>query len=526
DETRSSSIPRRSRLAPAQPSNPLTLTDLPVSRLPNKGSSKTNHSSTIPSKRKANEISAEEDTESVLTATEQPHVYQDHSDLAVNDKNDGTHAPTRNSTESGEIPVVPHKKAYQLYTTSLNTIKHKTTVDARVRDYAGDILKTRESSFRTDYFYIENLLQKDAAEARKLSLVEDGEEEPSHLVLPFDLVSSELGDEDFQLGEKDSETNTTATHDEELTGEIPEPIEIDRLVGPGEFSSQLSTEGCLVISGCDISTTVMRHRRALLMEPTLTDVEDLLLTNFVVSRLLLLRLLPVEKVDEAFPSHDPIGLQPAELDLVGRLTTYATTYSYDQLRQWFDQQPRLTTSIVHRAISSYFWEAGLWSDCNWYKKGTGDNEDTFTNCLIKPLLAGTFGDFAGCSFRWSRDSLRSGRSEDPDARLQLPDYQVSIGTHSIVLGEFKTAMASLKSMQDDYVKLVFMGKKALDGLYKSGYHTPVILIHGRGMSVDIYRLSLRSEAIYHLHSLGTFRLISGPLELPLLLGLGPLVSAR
>ncbi|KAG0335919.1 hypothetical protein BG004_008266 [Podila humilis] len=398
-------------------------------------------------------------------------------------------------------------------------------VDPRIRHHAKDILRTRESSFRTDYFYIENLLHQDAAGAQKLSLLE-GEEEPSHLALHFDLLSSESEDDDFQLAERDSETESAASHDEGLTGEIPEPIDLDRLVGPGEFSSQLSTEGLLVVGGCDISATVMRHRRTVIRQTALADVKELLLTNFVVSRALLLHLFPVEKVDEAFPPHDPVGLQLAELEFVGRLASLATTYSFDKLRHWFDQQPRLASSIVHRAISSYFWEAGLWSDCNWYKEGVGDNEDTFTNCLIKPLLVGTFGDFAGCSFRWSRDSLRSGRSEDRDARLQLPNYQVSIGAHSIVLGEFKTAMAPLKAMQHDYVKLVFMGKKAVDGLFKAGFPTPVILIHGRGMSVDVYRLSIRSEAMYNLQSLGTLRLVSGPLELSLLISIGPLVSAR
>ncbi|KAF9904786.1 hypothetical protein BX616_001205, partial [Lobosporangium transversale] len=383
-------------------------------------------------------------------------------------------------------------------------------VDGQVREHASNILRIRESSFRTDYFY-EDLLHQDAANKRRLLLMEGEEEEPPHLALHFNLVSGESEDEDFQLGEKELETDSAATHDEELAGEIPEPIEMDSLVGPGEFSSQLSTEGCLVIGGCDISTTVMRDRRAIITQSTRTDVEDLLL---------------IFKVDEAFPSHNPISLQPGELDLLGRLAAYATTYSYNQLREWFEQEPRLASSIVYRAISSYFWKAGLWLDCNWYRKGAGDNEDTFTNCLIKPLLTGTFGDFAGCSFRWSRDSLRSGRFEDPDARLQLPDYQVSTGAHSIVLGEFKTAMASKKVMQDDYMKLVFMGKEAVDGLYKAGFLTPVILIHGRGMSVDAYRLSIHSEAIYHLQSLGTFRLVSGPLELSLLLGIGPLVSAR
>ncbi|KAF9991491.1 hypothetical protein BGZ79_004411, partial [Entomortierella chlamydospora] len=75
-----------------------------------------------------------------------------------------------------------------------------------------------------------------------LSLLEGEEEESSHLALHFELLSGESEDGDFQLGEKDSVTDSATTHDEELTGEIPEPIDLDRLVGPGEFSSQLSAE--------------------------------------------------------------------------------------------------------------------------------------------------------------------------------------------------------------------------------------------------------------------------------------------
>ncbi|KAF9995161.1 hypothetical protein BGZ79_011164, partial [Entomortierella chlamydospora] len=395
-------------------------------------------------------------------------------------------APPIETTAKEYVPVsltrkhlTSSKKAYQRYMKSLLAIRDKTAVDDQVQDLAGDILRTRESSFRTDYFYVDSQLQQDAANARKHSLVEAHEEEPSHLALHFNLVSNGSVDGDFQSGDKNSETNSKATLDENLTGEIPEPIEMDRLVGQGEFSSQLSAEGHLVIGDCDISMTVMKHRRSVIRQPTLTEVDYLLLTNFIVSRSLLLKLFPAEKVNEAFPSHNPVALNPAELGLVGRLSARATAYSYDDIQQWFDQQPRLTNSIVHRILSSYFWDAGLWSDCNWFKKGTGDGEDTFTHTLIKPLLAGAFGDLAGCSFRWGCDLLRSGKSEDPGARLQLPDYQVSIGEHTIVLGEFKTAMAPLKAMQDDYVKLGFMGKKAVDGLYKTGFPALGILIHGR-----------------------------------------------
>jgi hypothetical protein len=95
-----------------------------------------------------------------------------------------------------------------------------------------------------------------------------------------------------------------------------------------------------------------------------------------------------------------------------------------------------------------------------------------------------------------------------------------------VLGEFKTAMVSPKSYQDDDVKLVFMGKKAVDGLYKAGYPIPVVLIHGKGMLMDVYTLIILSEAIYHLQSLGTVHLVSGPYQFRLLQSIGPLLSAE
>jgi len=124
------------------------------------------------------------------------------------------------------------------------------------------------------------------------------------------------------------------------------------------------------------------------------------LINFVVSRSILLKLLSDEIVDQVLPLHRPVALAQEESSLVGQLSTLSTLSSYYELQGWFGQQPILSSSIIYRTMSLYFLEAGLWSDCNWFKKGTGDNEDTFTDNLIKPLISGAFGDLAGCSFRW------------------------------------------------------------------------------------------------------------------------------
>jgi hypothetical protein len=123
------------------------------------------------------------------------------------------------------------------------------------------------------------------------------------------------------------------------------------------------------------------------------------LANFVASPVLLPRLFPQETVDEAFPPHQPVVLAPEETEFLGRPSAVATLSSYEKLQGWFSGQPSLSGSILYRAMSLYFLEAGLWSDCDWFK-GKGDNEDTFTDNLVKPLMSGAFGDLAGCSFRW------------------------------------------------------------------------------------------------------------------------------
>ncbi|ORZ04716.1 hypothetical protein BCR41DRAFT_400971 [Lobosporangium transversale] len=142
----------------------------------------------------------------------------------------------------------------------------------------------------------------------------------------------------------------------------------------------------------------------------------------------------------------------------------------------------------------YFMESGIWSDIHW-RKLVQEITDTFIGCLAKLMLA-AFGDL------------------------------VIYKKYAILLGEFKPAVAPHKSMEDDLAKLAFMGKKAIDGLYADGYVLPVMLIHGRGMEVDVYQLSLDAEAFYCLRLHGTFRLISKPTEFGLLLGISPLISAQ
>lgn len=113
-----------------------------------------------------------------------------------------------------------------------------------------------------------------------------------------------------------------------------------------------------------------------------------------------------------------------------------------------------------------------------------------------------------------------------DSVQEYPDYQVSFGNHAYVLGEFKTPTASPEDMEKDWKKLVVMGKKTADNLFKEGFNVPIVLLHGQGLKVSVHTIDLYSEAFYRESDLGTFKLVSNPHEFGMLLSIGPLYSAQ
>jgi hypothetical protein len=111
-------------------------------------------------------------------------------------------------------------------------------------------------------------------------------------------------------------------------------------------------------------------------------------------------LFPAEVINEAFPGQSPVNVDSKEADVILRLCTLATLYSFEELQTWWESEVKITSSIVYRTISNFFSEVGLWAGINWHQKRNGSNEDSFIQNLLKPLLAGAFGTFAGCMFRW------------------------------------------------------------------------------------------------------------------------------
>ncbi|KAI1288618.1 hypothetical protein EDD11_009888 [Mortierella claussenii] len=389
--------------------------------------------------------------------------------------------------------------------------------------------KIRESVFRTDFLSVQGELM------RKRKWVDGAEEQREgnlySILWEEGPLLSDSSDDDFAVMSPALHNNAEDASDEEITGEIPRPKDTDQLAGPGTFSSELfcNPSSHVKVGGQDVNRLIMNHRRTHTIKAQAASEHEQLLVNFIVTKALLTSILPSDiasdTVKEVFPDSKPLCVSPAEQTFIAELCAQSGASGFEVIQAWLKGEQRTDCSVAYRAVINFFSEASLWAHTNWYQPGSGSNEDTFTNALLKPILAAAFGMLAGSMYRWSRDPLHV-RNASLDSILEFPDYQVSFGEHSYILGEFKTAVASTEDMRKDYKKLAAMGKKVVDDLFQEGFPTFVILIHGQGMEVDVYSISLYSEAFYKMVNLGRFRLVSSPYEFGLLLSLGPLISAQ
>jgi hypothetical protein len=168
-------------------------------------------------------------------------------------------------------------------------IAKKRGVEEQVQDCAREAFNIREACFRTQYNSVVNRMAQQVAE--NISSRSNGQEAPtdsqdvpagekSHLYV--DLLNNQLlpldpFDGDFLGGPLDSRSGSDSGSSLDLTGEIPAPIAIDHLVGPGTLSSQISPnpENHLISHGCDISYALMTHRRSKVKKPEIIK-DDLL----------------------------------------------------------------------------------------------------------------------------------------------------------------------------------------------------------------------------------------------------------
>lgn len=120
-----------------------------------------------------------------------------------------------------------------------------------------------------------------------------------------------------------------------------------------------------------------------------------------MTRELLLTICDSSIVDKAFPKSTPTSLDDGDTALIAKIAGLAGNASFDDLQELVVlESSLLSPSIVKRALTNYFSEAALWSGIDWMRPGQGNNEDTFTDTVVKPLLSAAFGGLAGCAFRW------------------------------------------------------------------------------------------------------------------------------
>ncbi|KAF9100036.1 hypothetical protein BGX29_006843 [Mortierella sp. GBA35] len=429
------------------------------------------------------------------------------------------------------------RRSFVDFVNSLTRISRYASVDQRIREHASSLRTTREASFRSVFFQAESQFVSDTLERKRRSehseenevstqqikLVEG--QSPHWMELHGSLLDSDPVDDNYLFRSDDGPPSSVESGD--LTADIPPPTMTDYLVGPGTFSSNVTRDlsGHLIVDDTNLTDVIMDRRRKAMLAGV--DTENVNLANFIVTRELLLTICDSSNVDKAFPKSTPASLDDGDTALIAKIAGLAGNASFDDLQELVVlESSLLSPSIVKRALTNYFSEAALWSGIDWMRPGQGNNEDTFTDTVVKPLLSAAFGGLAGCAFRWSRDSLVS-KTGQLDERLQQPDYQVSYKGFVLVLGEIKTpSSVSADIVEQDRMKLFNMGKKSVDKLFAAGYDHPVVLVHGRGLLIDVYSMNLAREALYFTDLLGTFRAPSTPYDFPLLLGLSPLVSAR
>ncbi|KAI8357981.1 hypothetical protein B0O80DRAFT_495750 [Mortierella sp. GBAus27b] len=157
----------------------------------------------------------------------------------------------------------------------------KVDVEEQVQNCAREACNVREACFRAQYTSVVNQMAQQAAEnfSKKSNGQEapiDGQDVPtgekSHRYLDLwdnQLLPLDPSDGDLFGGLSDSRSESSSGSSQDLTGEIPVPIAIDHLVGPGTLFSQISSnsEDHLVSHGCNISYALMKHRRSTITKP-------------------------------------------------------------------------------------------------------------------------------------------------------------------------------------------------------------------------------------------------------------------
>lgn len=112
------------------------------------------------------------------------------------------------------------------------------------------------------HFNVDNELQQRATSSRKRD-PQEADERPPYPALHFGIGPNKIN-KAFDISDGDFNPYNTVPQNQDLTGEIPEPIGINRPVGPGDTSNQATEKGPRIVNNCSITRTIMSRRSSAL----------------------------------------------------------------------------------------------------------------------------------------------------------------------------------------------------------------------------------------------------------------------
>ncbi|KAF9898236.1 hypothetical protein BX616_004310 [Lobosporangium transversale] len=282
------------------------------------------------------------------------------------------------------------------------------------------------------------------------------------------------------------------------------PVGICRLVGPGTRTSELSGDSLYYKDGMCVSTMLMSYRRRQVEDESFLQdfqIKEILSLNFVFFDPLIHNLQDEQLAqwrralgdsDKAFI----VGLAEACCQQ-GREEALRTLYS-------LGVKLDLITSPLFLAAQSLMSTSVLWADTVLVR----DNEDSFIERFLKPLMNAFFGQFTEARLCWTRNTLKTGHIGEGE--LLYPDVMLSTTStpqHTVLVGEVKKMDGSDHEYDRDRVKLFIEMKRCLDGLLDCGVDGPVVGILAQGHRVEVWNMTLPYEALYVPTLLGSFDLI-------------------
>ncbi|GJJ74104.1 hypothetical protein EMPS_06462 [Entomortierella parvispora] len=287
--------------------------------------------------------------------------------------------------------------------------------------------------------------------------------------------------------------------------EEPEPVRLDRLVGPGTLSCTRTGEADYINDeGCNVSSVLMRYRREQIEDSSFlenSDVENILSLNFIFFGDCL------HPLREQYRKMLKTDLAATEVALIIEWSQAAVHVEPDDAKATLCEifaRGAALKSPVFTCLDEMCGTGALWSSVIL----NTDNEDSHIARFVRPFVESMFGNFRNCKLCWTRDRIVTGKV--CTGEMLQPDFMlcsVSKPQYTFMVGEVKKFEENDEMCHRDRVKLFTQMKMSLDGLLDAGVDGPVIGILAHRHRVEVWSLTLPFEALYLPTLLGAFDLV-------------------